>query len=195
MASRKCSGCGWEYPLTWPGRTCRFCHAKVPGGVCSVCGELKEHISNGKCRECQTRNHMLWRQSRRSKAEELFNKWLYDVSKIQKPYTTLTEDQWLEACKYFKGCAYCGKPDIDARSMFIPFKHGGRYCNWNIIPSCESCENINTSSENPFLYMDRKLMRGKTNAAKKCNFTEERLHNIAEYLHSKMGVNNEAENN
>lgn len=69
----------------------------------------------------------------------MFNEWQDRISKIPRTCKTLTEDQWIEAVKYFDGCAICGSESIDTRGYFIPFKYGGRYCNWNIIPMCEKC--------------------------------------------------------
>ena len=70
---------------------------------------------------------------------DMFNEWRDLILKIPKNYPTLTEAQWMEAVKYFNGCAICGSESIDTRGYFIPFKSGGRYCDWNVIPMCEKC--------------------------------------------------------
>ena len=92
----------------------------------------------------------------------------------------------MEACTHFNGCAYCGGDNIDARSMFIQFKDGGRYCNWNIIPACERCETSRKSSPNPFLRMDDTYIRGNKQPAKKYGFTLENLDRIVGYLQERM---------
>lgn len=92
----------------------------------------------------------------------------------------------MEACKHFGGCAYCGTDSIDARSMFIQFNAGGRYCAWNIIPACEQCETALKVDPNPFLRMDDSYHRGAKHSARKYGFTIENLQNIVDYLQSRM---------
>lgn len=113
------------------------------------------------------------------------------IGKLPYPYQTLNEEQWMEACKHFGGCAYCGKDSIDVRSMFIKFKNGGRYCNWNIIPACEQCENALKLTDNPFIRMDQKYKRGNSTQAKKLGFNLDNLQRIVDYLQSKMEALNE----
>lgn len=133
---------------------------------CILCGEVK-YISYGDaCNDCRTytehssydrwyRNvlhpgYTVMRWSR-IRAEELdrLRKHIELIQQIPKPYTFLTEADWLAACKYFNGCAICGSEHIDARSMFVAFRDGGRYCKWNIIPVCEKCAKI-PSDKNPY---------------------------------------------
>ena len=186
MNTKKCSKCGWEYPIDWPGRQCRFCQEPFKDGPCSCCGKLSDNLHNGICRTCHTAQHKVWRMGRRETANTAHAEWLKKIASQPYPYSTLTEDQWLEACKHFGGCAYCGSSDIDARSMFIPFKEGGRYCAWNIIPACEKCETARKATPNPFLRMDEGLLRSQTNSARKYGYTLENLHRIVDYLQSKM---------
>lgn len=127
-----------------------------------------------------------------SNAEESFKAWKDMIASIPSKSPTLTEEQWLDACKYFGGCAYCGGSSIDARSMFIRFKDGGRYCAWNIIPACERCETSRKVIHNPFLRMDQHISKNAGCAAIKYNFTIENLQKIVEYLQSKMEEYNES---
>lgn len=188
MNTRKCSKCGWEYPLDWPGRTCKFCHEPFIGGFCYMCGEWADKLWEGRCTACKTKLHSKWRLGRLADADKQYKEWLESIKKIPYPYKTLTEEQWMEACKHFGGCAYCGSPEIEARSMFIPFKEGGRYCNWNIIPACEKCETVRKSTINPFERMDNMVKRSQTCQAKKLGFTLENLQKIVDYLQSKMEI-------
>lgn len=185
MNTKKCSKCGWEYPIDWPGRKCRFCQEPFPESPCSHCGTITK-LHNGVCRACETKQHKEWRYRRRYNADTSFKEWLEKISK--QPASTLTEEQWMEACNHFKGCAYCGADSIDARSMFITFKDGGRYTCWNIIPSCERCETARKYTENPFLRMDEGLNRTHVHQAKKFGFSMEKLQKIVDYLQSKMEV-------
>ena len=186
MYTKICSKCGWKYPYNWPGRTCRFCHGEIKNGYCSRCGEWSEKLFQGVCTNCKTEKHKLWRDKRRATHNSDFEDWLAKIAKIPKPYTTLTEEQWLEACKHFGGCAYCGSPDISARSMFIAFKDGGRYCNWNIVPSCEICEAAYKGYTNPFLRMDTAFFKNFDATGTRKKQTQERLNIITAYLQSKM---------
>lgn len=185
MNTKKCSKCGWEYPIDWPGRQCRFCQEPFLDGPCSHCGRITK-LHNGVCRECETKQHAEWRAGRINIADTSLKEWLTKISAIPKSSPTLTEEQWMEACRHFGGCAYCGDMNIDSRSMFIRFKDGGRYCAWNIIPACERCETLRKVIPNPFLRMDQKIRRGNKEPAKKYGFTLEKLQNIVDYLQSKM---------
>lgn len=188
MSTRKCNKCGWEYPATWPGKTCKFCHSPMEGGQCASCGKFAEKLNkyNNRCKECSTKAHRAWSQGRVDKAEIEFKDWLSTIEAIPKPHKTLTEDEWLEACRHFGGCAYCGEPEIEARSMFIPFKLGGRYCSWNIIPACERCETSVKLTDNPFKRMDNIYNRGKGRQTNKLGFTLDNLNRIVEYLKRRM---------
>ncbi len=187
MNTKTCSKCGWEYPLMWPGRQCRFCQEPFKESPCSHCGKIAK-LHNGVCRSCETIQHREWRNGRIDTAEEAYKEWLKKISKLPYPSPTLTEEQWLEACKHFGGCAYCGDANIDSRSMFIPFKAGGRYCVWNIVPACERCETVRKSDPNPFLRMDNSYHRGSAHSARKYGYTLENLSRIVDYLQSKMEV-------
>jgi hypothetical protein len=157
-------------------------------GYCNMCGEWSEKLNrtNGRCTKCSTKAHSKWTSEKRDNVEKLYKDWLEDIRRIPAPHMPLTENQWLEACRHFKGtCAYCGTPEIASRSMFIPFKKGGRYCVWNVIPACERCETAWKAVENPFSRMNRQLNRDKDNQARKYNFTAERLQAIVDYLEDK----------
>lgn len=186
MNTKTCKGCGWVYPKDWVGRTCRFCHTPFTDGICAICGEYAESLHNYRCRSCENKEHAAWRKQRVDNADNRYKEWLKKVAELPYPYKTLTEEQWLQACKHFGGCAYCGKDSIDARSMFIQFKQGGRYCAWNIIPACEKCETARKDNPNPFIRMDQKLKRGNDTQAKKLGFSLDKLRNIVDYLQSKM---------
>lgn len=186
MNIKKCNKCGWEYPGEWPGRTCKFCRTTLTMGYCRICGKWSTNIDCGRCRECRTEEHRRNTARRRDEAAQQYKEWLESIASIPKPYKTLTEEQWLEACSHFGGCAYCGKDAIDTRSMFVPFKEGGRYCAWNIIPACERCENLQKQVQNPFSRMNQYLNRDRKSITKKYDMSLEKLQRIVDYLRSKM---------
>lgn len=185
MNIKKCSKCGWEFPATYKSRRCKFCGTQFRMGYCNCCGEWKETLRANKwvCRECETKVHKEWRQQRRDASIAKYKNWLEKIAKA--PSKTLTEEEWLEACRHFGGCAYCGKPHIDARSMFISFKDGGRYCAWNVIPACEKCETALKGS-NPFKWMDGSINRNSYGPPKALGVSTENLQKIVDYLQSKM---------
>lgn len=194
MSTKKCEKCGWEYPANWPGRTCRFCGGKVPNNYCCICKQLAPSLNSlYVCAKCQTKYFNRWKEKRNRTAEEKYEKYLELIKSIPTPYKTLTEEQWMEACKHFGGCAYCGADEIASRSMFITFKEGGRYCAWNIVPVCERCEVSNKIQPNPFKRFDRVVHRGKAEHAVRYNLSLDKLQKIVDYLTSKMEVNNNAE--
>jgi hypothetical protein len=71
---------------------------------------------------------------------------------VPKDYPTLTEAQWLEACRFFDGCARCSSKEIDTRGFFIGKALGGRYCDWNIIPLCTRCAKMWQLDKSMFKY-------------------------------------------
>ena len=188
MNTKKCSKCGWVYPKEWPGRTCKFCHGPIQGGFCIKCGEWFDdlHHKKGMCKKCWAEVNLKWKYDRKANAETKYNDWLALIKKIPTPYKTLTEDEWLEACAHFGGCAYCGDEQIDARAMFIQFKKGGRYCAWNVVPMCDKCAKIHGTLTNPFDSMDLTVHRRKSEIAKKYNHDLDKLQVIVDYLYKKL---------
>lgn len=184
MNTKTCKKCGWVYPINWPGRKCRFCQEQFDEFPCPRCGKIVNKLYSGICIECSGKHHEEWRQQKINNAETCFSNWLAMIAK--QPTKTLTEEQWMKACKHFGGCAYCGNDSIDARSLFVRFKEGGRYCAWNVIPSCERCETLRKSIHNPFLRMNSTFYRDRKDPAKKYGFSLIRLNKILEYLQSNM---------
>lgn len=189
MNIKKCSKCGWECPGDSPARSCPVCRTRFTMGYCYICNEWSDKIWEGRCRACRTKQNKDWHERKSITAEEQFTKWKALLSK--QPTNTLTEDQWLDACRHFGGCAYCGSPEIASRSMFVSFKDGGRYTVWNIIPACETCETLIKARPNPFNRLDRGLNRDSGNVMRKYNYDRNVLSNITEYLRSKMEVTDE----
>lgn len=178
MNVKKCSKCGWEYPANWPGRICMFCKGKILNGYCAKCGIWSDKLGNDNlCTKCSTMYDMAWRMNKEDTAIETFEAWQKRVSRLVN-YHTLTETEWLEACRYFGGCAYCGKDEIEAREMFIKFKDGGRYCAWNMLPTCEKCATSIKRITNPFLLMDKTRLTTR----RKLGYSENNLQRIVDYL-------------
>lgn len=147
MATKTCKKCGWEIDRNNKLRSCPVCHTKYDEGYCSICGAYctgDDYVKNAYCRECYNEVYgapTRKRQHAQAKQENIssYNQWLNKITNVPASYPTLTEEQWIAACAHFNGCAICGDIDISARGYFIPFKDGGRYCDWNIIPMCEAC--------------------------------------------------------
>lgn len=100
----------------------------------------------------------------RQRRREVYQEWLDKIKLIPKNYPTLTEEQWLKTVKHFNGCAMCGSEEVDTRQYFIPFKNGGRYCDWNVIPVCTNCaiKNNRYTEFNYFLKEPRPVGLTKT---------------------------------
>lgn len=146
MNTKTCKRCGWVYPITQPGTKCLMCGETFEYIVCRLCGEINDSSGvaySNICKKCNVRLSARTKKQRYErmikKHEARFDDWLAKVAQVPKNYPTLTEEQWLEACKFFNGCARCNSEDIDTRGFFIIAKLGGRYCDWNIIPLCERC--------------------------------------------------------
>lgn len=187
MNIKKCSKCGWEYPGDYAPRKCKYCGTQFKMGVCAYCHQWADKIDSAlRCKACNNKAKIEWERRKRQKATDMYKDWCAGISKIQTPYQTLTEEQWLDACKYFGACAYCGERDIAARSMFIKFKNGGRYCDWNVIPSCEECETSYSRADNPFLYMNEQIYRSVQASTKRLGWSRKNLQRIVDYLGPKM---------
>lgn len=162
MATRKCSKCGWEVAATSAHSNCPICGRRFTEGPCIACGTYVTNLVNGKyCVKCHRQkygisaNTQRWRKEKRRENDATFEEWLGKIKLLPSDYPTLTQMQWLSACTHFNGCAYCGSESIDAQTYFIPFKLGGRYCDWNIIPACEKCATRIKGLDNPFAYLEK----------------------------------------
>ena len=162
--TKKCEKCGWEYHITYPEPSCRFCGTRFKYGFCVRCGGYK-HLRYGRyCTECnsirvmeQTRpdlknaNWYKWNDKRLLALERAFTEWLDMISKVPTTLKTLTDEEWIAACLHFGKCAVCSNESIDARAFFVAFAFGGRYAAWNVIPVCEKCATALRRRHNPFI--------------------------------------------
>lgn len=189
MCTRKCEGCGWEYPITYTNAKCRFCGSLVEGAKqlrrrCPMCNEIKLfNTADTYCRSCKNEyarveiaKFVELEREWQSIAEALMKYSFTDrISKIPKPYKFLTEKEWYQTCSYFNGCALCGADEISTRAFFIPFKDGGRYCAWNVIPLCEECTTRSAKAKvSPFSLRPNKY------------YNPERIKIISDYLSTKF---------
>lgn len=111
-------------------------------------------------------------------SEAKYEKWLKLTELHFKP---VTEEQWIEACSYFEGCAICGEEHIESRQFFVPFEEGGRYAAWNIFPMCGKCSTYARKIKNPFKWIDRSI-----GTASLLGLTPERSERLQAYLLSKI---------
>lgn len=156
MATKKCDKCGWEVDIQDTSRRCPVCKTPYEYGICSICKQYIKYYRHNRtvCKHCYdtvTRKPdayaNMWKRRR-----EVYAEWCEKIKKVPKTYPTLTNEQWLEAVRHFNGCALCKSSSIDTRAYFIPFKDGGRYCDWNIIPICEECATENRRNPNHFMW-------------------------------------------
>lgn len=164
MVNKTCKGCGWVYPPSYNEARCRFCGTAFEERVCPECGKLGKPYKNAYCRDCYNKlqregthdERMLRYRAKRIKSvEEQYAEWLEQIKDM--PFTPLTEEQWLTACRYFGGCALCDTSEIEARGYFIRFEDGGKYTAWNILPLCEKCATELKKQHNPFRRLDTQL--------------------------------------
>lgn len=143
MTTKTCEKCGWVLAIQDPKLYCPICGTRFKVGICSKCGKPVEYYLHNRC-VCRYCYDTVVRkpgamQRVRQRRRDVYDEWLAKIRQIPKDYPTLTEEQWLAAVKHFNGCALCKEPVVDTRQYFIPFKYGGRYCDWNIIPVCDKC--------------------------------------------------------
>lgn len=187
MNTKTCKRCGWVYPITQPGTKCKICGEPFEQIVCSVCGKVNDRSGMAKstlCRKCHSRMIVPYGKAnyRRivSRLENSLTAWLDKIAKVPKNYPTLTEEQWLEACRFFNGCARCSSEDIDTRGFFISAKLGGRYCNWNVIPLCERCAKTWNRTNNVFITATFRDYQNRNSEYR------DQLEKIVEYLEVKL---------
>lgn len=142
MPSRFCGKCGNVQTGDMYCHTCEqilpwtefyFRHDDKPG---------EEQRYRSHCLVCE--------RDRKAQRDKFNNKELFvifsnAIKKSLLPFmntTPMTEQEWLNTCRYFKGCAMCGKHDIQIRQFFIPRKEGGRYVAGNMIPMDPECANM-----------------------------------------------------
>lgn len=198
MNTKTCKKCGWVYPLITPYASCRFCGTRFTEGICTKCKEYSDDLvyNTSYCRSCY--NKMAYQRQKGAKstaekhrrhyrrvcdeADRRFAEWVQKLKSIKTH--TLTEGEWLEACRYFNGCALCGADDIAARGYFIRFEDGGTYTACNVIPLCDKCATDLKFQSNPFRRLNPQINR---NLATSRGLSLERLNKVADYLQSKMG--------
>ena len=188
MNTKTCKRCGWVYPITQPGNICKICGEPFDIVLCRSCGKVvsgsEQYAGKNLCVACgrkyNNEHSPVYKEKRIEALEARFDAWVANVQQVPKEYPTLTEAQWLEACRFFDGCARCHNDVIDARGFFIGAKLGGRYCDWNVIPLCERCASRWDLTKSVFvnaLYKDH-MERG--NEYRDC------LEKIVQYLEVKL---------
>lgn len=195
MTGRTCKGCGWVYPSSFNELRCRFCGTAFTERICSSCGELKTMYYEGSllcvdCKKARLKQYPDYTRDRRSKeymareiakVEARYEAWIKLITAA--PFKPITEEQWLQACRFFEGCALCDSTSIDARGYFIAFKNGGRYVAWNILPMCEKCETDLKVCLNPFRRLDPKF----NNSLAQCRgISTKKLNKAAQYLQDRL---------
>ena len=159
MTTKTCEKCGWVLAIQDPKIRCPICGTRFKVGICTKCGKPVEYYRHDRC-VCRTCYDTVVRKPDamkrvKQRREAIFNEWLSLVKQVPKEYPTLTEAQWLATVKYFGHCSLCENESVDTRGYFIPFSHGGRYCDWNIVPLCEHCALHVKRNPNYFLSQPR----------------------------------------
>lgn len=190
MNTKTCKHCGWVYPITQPGRNCIICGQPFEVVTCSSCGTptpAKELSGETLwCKACVNRRDVAGKHRRMQARVDRFDEWLAKIAAVPADYPTLTEEQWLEACTFFNGCARCYSKDIDTRGFFVGAKLGGRYCDWNIIPLCEKCATNWDLDRSVFKYVYNRDNSKRSRESRDC------LEKIIHYLGGKLDAATEA---
>ena len=141
MDTKTCSKCGWVVAMRDPSNYCPVCGTAFEYRICSMCGKVyKMWARRSVCKECYRKYVDVGNgKAMIARRRAVYAEWLEKVRKVPTDYPKLTEEQWMEAVRHFNGCALCKNESVDTRGYFIPFKDGGRYCDWNVIPLCSDC--------------------------------------------------------
>jgi DNA-directed RNA polymerase subunit RPC12/RpoP len=181
MNTKKCSGCGWKFSWNDPRLYCKYCGTEL------------EHLAKPVVPHVDTPTRVVsklpqidyMKRYRRqiAKVNNEYRVWLEQIAAVPQPYAMLTEEQWLEVCAVFDGCALCNSSNIETRGFFIQFDEGGRYCAWNVIPLCDKCATALKLQPNPFRRMHKEL---NTSLDRKRGLSREKVLAVAGYLQSKI---------
>lgn len=146
-----CPRCGHTMPWQCKARSCPVCKTRIRAGICNSCGKFVEKLAfDYMCDSCHSSRAISYIHKLNYDANQLYMDWLLEIATLPN-YSVLTEAEWLQACKHFKGCAVCGAQEITAKTFFVHFQLGGRYAAWNIIPTCDKCaEKLTMSKHNIF---------------------------------------------
>lgn len=146
MDTKTCKKCGWVVSIHEPSLRCPICGTQYEVRECRICGAVytqwEKHHFRPVCSKCYYRVIKQFDKQKKlldQRRRDVYNEWLEKIKLVPDKYPRLTEEQWMEAVKHFGKCALCGDESIDARGYFVPFKLGGKYCDWNIIPICSKC--------------------------------------------------------
>lgn len=184
MSTRTCKFCGWPYPRSHVGTLCKICGQQFDERYCSVCDSLLPvssfEVGRSVCKKCRRPQQNESKRRHAKKLDAQFDEWLEKVRSVPKSYPTLTEEQWLAACRHFDGCARCHNKVIDARGFLISAKLGGRYCDWNVIPLCERCANTWDLDFSLFRQAELRDYTKRSHEYREC------LAKIVEYLGEKL---------
>jgi len=127
--------------------------------ICTTCGKPTpiERMEKGTitCKACAAAYNTALTRKHNQILVDKFDVWLAKIKSVPRNYPTLTEEQWLEACNFFDGCARCHNKEIDTRGFFVGAKLGGRYCDWNVIPLCERCATRWDLDKSTFKYVKK----------------------------------------
>jgi hypothetical protein len=114
-------------------------------------------------------------------AEVQLEVWQERIAAVPNDYHTLTEAEWDRAVKYFDGkCAFCQDKKFVHRGMFLLVDQGGKYCEWNMVPICETCI-VKPKDKNPFRFMNTAYVGSKAITAKR-KYNKKKLAKIINYL-------------
>lgn len=139
-----CPKCGFMAPVRSSAHKCKRCGTPYPnesGGRCDYCGEWKDYVNNASrmCKQCSAIAVKKVLDRHRATAEDLYNIIVDKVALKKLPFRALRDEEWIRTCIHFDGCVMCGADRIDSKMYFIPFRKGGRYTPYNMLPICDKC--------------------------------------------------------
>lgn len=198
MNTRTCKQCGWVFPGSYTMTACKFCKTRFDVQICASCHKLTPTAEflvrktgrnagylDRNCRSCKSALNGLFPEqaavrakrfieNKRKSLGEQYAKWL-DLSKIE--FKPMTQEQWIDVCAHFGGCAICDNEHIEAREYFVPFKEGGKYAPWNMFPLCGACAPKVRITSNPFVYFDTRL-----NGSSQHCMSKDKMQRLLEYF-------------
>lgn len=166
---RVCSKCGLDIPTS-------LCYTRPE---CKDCGVQKRRVLHSGEANMAGNARYLKREKIRDQAK--YEVWQEYIAAVPKDYHTLTEEEWNRAVDYFGGlCAFCQENKFVHRGMFMLVDQGGRYCDWNVVPICETCI-VKPKDKNPFSFMNT-VNAGRKSIAYTRKYNKKKLTKIIEYL-------------
>lgn len=128
---------------------CRRCKSPLQRRECTICRRIynvqefatTQDKIRAVCTSCfskeEKKRQEIFRYTEKYRKSRIYDEHVDTI--VAQNVSTLTVSEWLDTCKFFKGCALCNEEHIEARQLLVPLAQGGKYAQNNVFPLCGEC--------------------------------------------------------